>query len=28
VSRIMQKLYARDRVRLVIIAYESGLVGS
>jgi DNA-binding NarL/FixJ family response regulator len=28
VSRIMQKLGARDRVRLVIIAYESGLVGS
>jgi len=28
VSRIMQKLAARDRVRLVIIAYESGLVGS
>lgn len=28
VSRIMQKLYARDRVRLVIIAYESGLVGA
>lgn len=28
VSRIMQKLSARDRVRLVIIAYESGLVGS
>lgn len=26
VSRIMQKLYARDRVRLVVIAYESGLV--
>ena len=26
VSRIMQKLHARDRVRLVIIAYESGLV--
>lgn len=28
VSRIMQKLSARDRVRLVIVAYESGLVGS
>ncbi|WP_160150817.1 response regulator transcription factor [Microbacterium timonense] len=27
VSRIMQKLHARDRVRLVILAYESGLVG-
>ncbi|GAA5204439.1 response regulator transcription factor [Microbacterium jejuense] len=27
VSRIMQKLAARDRVRLVIIAYESGLTG-
>ncbi len=26
VSRIMQKLDARDRVRLVVIAYESGLV--
>lgn len=26
VSRIMQKLHARDRVRLVIVAYESGLV--
>jgi len=26
VSRIMQKLGARDRVRLVVIAYESGLV--
>lgn len=26
VSRIMQKVYARDRVRLVILAYESGLV--
>lgn len=25
VSRIMQKLHARDRVRLVVIAYESGL---
>jgi len=24
VSRIMQKLHARDRVRLVVIAYESG----
>ncbi|MBD3940768.1 response regulator transcription factor [Microbacterium sp. NEAU-LLC] len=28
VSRIMQKLAARDRVRLVIIAYESGLTGA
>lgn len=28
VSRIMQKLHARDRVRLVIIAYESGLVSA
>jgi len=26
VSRIMQKLDARDRVRLVVVAYESGLV--
>lgn len=26
VSRIMQKLHSRDRVQLVIIAYESGLV--
>ncbi|KAA9110895.1 response regulator [Microbacterium rhizomatis] len=26
VSRVMQKLHARDRVRLVVIAYESGLV--
>ena len=26
VSRIMQKLHARDRVRLVVMAYESGLV--
>ncbi|MFE1663178.1 response regulator transcription factor [Microbacterium sp. P02] len=26
VSRIMQKLHARDRVRLVVFAYESGLV--
>lgn len=26
VSRIMQKLDARDRVRLVVIAYEAGLV--
>ncbi|WP_438855211.1 response regulator [Agromyces sp. M3QZ16-3] len=26
VSRIMSKLHARDRVRLVVIAYESGLV--
>lgn len=26
VSRIMQKLHARDRVQLVVIAYESGLV--
>jgi DNA-binding NarL/FixJ family response regulator len=26
VSRIMQKLHARDRVRLVVLAYESGLV--
>lgn len=26
VSRIMQKLGARDRVRLVVLAYESGLV--
>lgn len=25
VSRIMQKLHARDRVRLVILAYESGV---
>lgn len=25
VSRIMQKLHARDRVRLVILAYEAGL---
>ena len=26
VSRIMTKLAARDRVQLVIVAYESGLV--
>lgn len=26
VSRIMAKLHARDRVRLVVVAYESGLV--
>jgi DNA-binding NarL/FixJ family response regulator len=26
VSRIMQKLHARDRVQLVVTAYESGLV--
>lgn len=26
VSRIMQKLQARDRVQLVVVAYESGLV--
>lgn len=26
VSRIMQKLHARDRVRLVVLAYESGLI--
>lgn len=26
VSRIMQKLHARDRVHLVVVAYESGLV--
>lgn len=26
VSRIMQKLHARDRVQLVVIAYESGLI--
>ena len=26
VSRIMSKLHARDRVRLVVVAYESGLV--
>ena len=26
VSRIMQKLHARDRVQLVVVAYESGLV--
>lgn len=26
VSRIMQKVHARDRVRLVVLAYESGLV--
>ena len=25
VSRIMQKLHARDRVRLVVLAYESGI---
>ncbi|MBC7442392.1 MAG: response regulator transcription factor [Ramlibacter sp.] len=28
VSRIMSKLQARDRVQLVIVAYEAGLVGS
>jgi DNA-binding NarL/FixJ family response regulator len=28
VTRLLTKLDARDRVRLVIIAYESGLVGS
>lgn len=28
VSRIMQKLHARDRVRLVILSYESGLVSA
>jgi DNA-binding NarL/FixJ family response regulator len=28
VSRIMAKLAARDRVHLVIIAYETGLIGS
>jgi len=26
VSRIMTKLYARDRAQLVVMAYESGLV--
>jgi DNA-binding NarL/FixJ family response regulator len=26
VSRIMQKLHARDRAQLVVIAYESGLI--
>ena len=26
VSRIMQKLHARDRVQLVVTAYESGLI--
>jgi DNA-binding NarL/FixJ family response regulator len=26
VSRIMTKLYARDRAQLVVAAYESGLV--
>ena len=26
VSRIMAKLHARDRVHLVVIAYETGLV--
>jgi DNA-binding NarL/FixJ family response regulator len=26
VSRIMSKLHARDRVHLVVVAYESGLV--
>jgi DNA-binding NarL/FixJ family response regulator len=26
VSRIMSKLLARDRVQLVVVAYESGLV--
>jgi DNA-binding NarL/FixJ family response regulator len=28
VSRIMSKLEARDRAQLVVIAYESGLVGA
>ena len=27
VSRVMTKLYARDRAQLVVIAYESGLIG-
>ncbi len=27
VSRIMSKLAARDRAQLVVMAYESGLVG-
>jgi DNA-binding NarL/FixJ family response regulator len=26
VSRIMTKLHARDRVQLVIVAYETGLL--
>jgi DNA-binding NarL/FixJ family response regulator len=26
VSRIMTKLYARDRAQLVVLAYETGLV--
>jgi DNA-binding NarL/FixJ family response regulator len=26
VSRVMSKLYARDRAQLVVAAYESGLV--
>jgi DNA-binding NarL/FixJ family response regulator len=28
VSRVLSKLGARDRAQLVVIAYESGLVGT
>ena len=28
VSRLLSKLHARDRAQLVVIAYESGVVGA